>query len=326
MIKMKNKIILVFGILLVLNLLVGVSAFGYSEDDEGNSFLETEDEVRAPSITLRDLITLQPSSEPSNPELGMIYFDANSKRLKLYDGTGWFSIALEKVSSVSKEQAEKTIEREREVQTCSESIECGDWGDCINNYQSVTCITISESCNKYEDVETKDCIIENLFEEEIQEEIEISEDEIVGEEQVEKTTPEETLTEESTEEVASEEAIPEELFDITFDLEQTTITSAEDLLVWITLQNFGKRYIPTRLIYIISDESGNEMHREFEEARVYTDKVIIKEFGDLELENGKYNVKLKVEYGGIVEEFDADFEIDDGLLTRIKTWLRDIFR
>jgi len=68
------------------------------------------------------------------------------------------------------------------------------------------------------------------------------------------------------------------------------------------------------------------MHREFEEARVYSDKVVIKEFGDLELENGKYNIKLKVEYGGIVEEFDADFEIDDGLLTRIKIWFRDIFK
>jgi len=36
--------------------------------------------------------------------------------------------------------------------------------------------------------------------------------------------------------------------------------------------------------------------------------------------------KSNVEYGGIVEEFDADFEIDDRLLTRIKIWLRDIFK
>ncbi len=63
-------------------------------------------------VETRDCIT-------SNPELGMIYFDTNSKRLKLYDGTGWYAIALEKVSSVSRQQVKETIKEKGEVKTCS---------------------------------------------------------------------------------------------------------------------------------------------------------------------------------------------------------------
>ena len=108
------------------------------------------------------MFILQPSLEPSEPEVGMIYFDAESGRLKLYDGSGWYAIALEKISSVSKQQVKDTIEKKGEVESCSASTECGDWRDCINNYQSMICITIDEGCNKYEDVETRDCVVENL--------------------------------------------------------------------------------------------------------------------------------------------------------------------
>ncbi|NPE26773.1 hypothetical protein HNV12_02085 [Methanococcoides sp. SA1] len=284
---------------------------------------------------------------------------------------------------------------------CEASVACADWGDCINDYQTRTCIIITKDCSESKTIEEQACVAESLFEEETPEETETSEErltenetkiieedeepveeeeetqdeqdsnETIVEEPVEPvevceevcTAGEESCEEECSEEESCSEScsmddegvesceetcetsesceevcepgeevceevceVPEQLFDITFDLEQTTMASIKDLVVWITLQNFGKRYIPARLIYIISDDSGNEIHREFEEVRVYTDKALIKEFGDLELENGKYNFKLNVEYGGIVEEFDVDFRIDDGWLTRIKIWLRDIFK
>jgi len=329
------------GILLVLTLLVGVSAFSYDEDEEGNPFYEADAEIKVPSMSIRDLFILQPSSEPSSPELGMIYFDVDSKRLKLYDGTGWYSIALEKVSSVSKKQVKETIEKKSEVKTCSASTECDEWGDCINNYQSMTCITIEEDCNKYEDTETRDCVTENPFEEEIQEasgeetEIEsVEEPETEETSDIEEAEPEpepieeapaasQEASEDSSE--SPEESIPEELFDITFDLEENSLSSSDKLVVWITLQNFGKRYVPARLIYTVTDEQGKEVYRKFEEIRVYSDESLIKTFSDLDLSDGEYNLMLEVEYAGIIEDFELGFSVETGIWAGIKRFWRGLF-
>jgi len=339
MIKMGNKIMLFFGIFLILSLSVGVSAFDYSEDDEGNAFLETEDKVIAPQITIRDLVTLQPSVEPANPEIGTIYFDSASGRLKLYDGSGWYAFALEKVSSVSKKQVKERVEENDKIKSCSESIECGDWGDCINNYQSMICVSVSEDCNKYEDTETRDCVsdfklesaakeshdVDVVSEEEIAEEEvseEVSEEEVVAEEGVE--SEEEGVEEEVVEEEVVEEElevaeeVPEELFDITFDLEENSLGGSDKLVVWVTLQNFGKRYVPARIIYGVSDVEGEEVYREFEEIRVYTDQSIIKRFDNLVLEEGDYVLSMRVEYAGIVEEFSGGFVVETGLWAGIK--------
>ena len=75
-------------------------------------------------------------------------------------------------------------------------------------------------------------------------------------------------------------------FDITFDLEENSLGKSDKLVMWITLQNFGKRYVPARLIYSVTDEVGVEVYREFEEVRVYTDQSIIKRFDNLVLEEG----------------------------------------
>jgi len=363
MIKMKKQITIITGILLVLTLFSVVSAFDYNEDDEGNPFLESEFNIKVPQISIRDLFILQPSSEPLSPELGMIYFDVDSKRLKLYDGTGWYTIALEKVSTVSKQQVKEKIEKKGEVQTCSESTECGDWGDCINIYQSITCISIDSSCNKYEDVETRDCISEFELEsaakdsldvvasdsdsseetettettEETSEEVEQTEEveeetteEIEPESEVEnepaeEVEPEEPEEVEEEEEAPAEESIPEELFDITFDLEENMLSSSDKLVVWITLQNFGKRYVPARLIYTVTDEQGEEVYKKFEEVRVYSDESLIKTFSDLTLDEGEYNLMLEVEYAGIVEDFELGFVVETGVWAGIKRFFGGLF-
>ena len=332
---MINKEIMMFsvGILLVLTLLVGISAFSYDEDDDGNPFYEADAKIKVPSISIKNLFILQPSLEPSEPEVGMIYFDAESGRLKLYDGSGWYAIALEKISSVSKQQVKDTIEKKGEVESCSASTECGDWGDCINNYQSMICIIIDEGCNKYEDVETRDCVVENPFKEEIEEAVEdeqVEEEEVEDVEEIEEEVEEEITedvgeVEEEEEEAPAEESIPEALFDITFDLEENSLSSSDKLVVWITLQNFGKKYVPARLIYTIIDEQGEEVYREFEEVRVYSDESFIKTFSDLSLEQGEYNLRLDVEYAGIVEDFELGFSVETGIWAAIKRFFEVLF-
>ena len=347
---MHKQIKIVLVILLVLTMFSVVSGFDYNEDDDGNPFLESEFDVRVPQMSVRNLFILQPSSEPSNPELGTIYFDANSKRIKLYDGTGWYALALEKVSSVSKEQVKKDVEKKSEVQTCEDSIECGEWGDCINNYQSMTCISIDENCNKYEDTETRDCISDFELESAAKgsHDVELIEDETSdgsdspeeGEEGSEESTEAEEEIEEETKKVKDPKTkevesdtdspkesseIPEELFDITFDLEESSLSKSDELIVWITLQNFGKRYVPARLIYVVTDIEGNEIYKEFEEIRVYSDESIIKRFEGLVLEKGVYTLSMKVEYASIVEEFSDEFSVEEGVFNSIKRFFTRMF-
>jgi hypothetical protein len=331
----KKTITIITGILLVLTMFSVVSAFDYSEDDYGNTFLETEDEVRVSTIIIKDLFILQPSSEPTIPELGMIYFDEDSKRLKFYDGTGWYAIALEKISSISKEQVKETIEKKAELESCSVSTECGDWGDCINNYQSMTCVTIDESCEKYEDSETRDCVSDFKLESSAKDSLDVETTEALEEEcnEVCEDVCEagEEVCEETCEEVCEVSQRddsgepPEELFDITFDLDQNSLSGSDELIAWITLQNFGKKYVPARLIYIIIDEQGEEVYRAFEEIRVYSDESFIKTFSDLALEQGAYNLRLEVEYAGIVEDFESSFSVETGIWAGIKRFWQGIF-
>ena len=259
---------------------------------------------------------------------------------------------------------------------CSESIECEEFGDCINDYQTKICIITNENCEESETSEQQECVSdfelpssakeshdkikdeteEVISEEEIVEEEEVSE-EIIDEEEVIKKEPEieeqcseecfevceegeEICTEECTEEESCSEScstddegneeceeiceteeiceeicetgdeiceeiceevceIPEELFDITFDLEESSLVGSDKLIVWVTLQNFGKKYVPARLIYIVTDEFGVEVYKNIEEVRVYTDEAIITKFEDLILSEGDYNLKMEIEYAGI---------------------------
>ncbi len=392
---MKKNLFFVLGILLVLTAF-SVSGFSSDEDEEGNSLYIADGDVFVPSINIQNLFILQPQSEPQVPELGMIYFDYDTKRLKFYDGTGWYAFALEKVSSVSEQQVVETIEKKGEAQTCEESIDCGEWGDCINNYQSMTCITMDSNCNKYTDTETKDCVSKKKLKssakdshkstatesettesaEETSEEPTTEETEVIEtvtsepQEECSEVCEEVCETAETCEEVCTEEEscseecsgegeeevceevcetaesceeicepgeetceeickevcqIPEELFDITFDLEEASLSQSDKLIVWITLQNFGKKYVPARLVYSVTDEIGNEAYRKFEEVRVYTDESIIKKFDDMYLEEGNYILTMRVEYAGIVEEFSDDFSVESGILNSIKRFFTNLF-
>lgn len=468
----KKTITIIIGILLVLTLFTGVSAFSYDEDEEGNPFLESEFDVKSPSITIKNLFILQPNLEPANPEFGTIYLDVNSKRLRFFDGSNWYALVLEnpiaplildlEVSDEIEATEEITEATEPETeqettpasQTCIPATTCGGWGDCINDYQTRTCTIINEDCSESETTEEQECVTENPFQGEIIEEAEeepaekkikekLTKEEVEAEVEEEITialeyktgtiydddndgnesttgvidltventvfnwgvdesklcTRWETLSLEANESITvcygSEqccsfmeftptrdkwneifysnyakygatynntisarvvyvdynlsidklfaevyysdwanlevnfyaEAIPEELFDITFDIEENTLSSSDKLAVLITLQNFGRKHVPVRLIYIIEDEAGNEVYKDFEETKIYrTQELIIKTFEELDLDPGNYKFVFKIEYAGIVEEFKDTFTVKKNVFVILKDWFTGLFR
>jgi hypothetical protein len=328
---MKKQIIFIIGILFLLNLAICVSALGYSEDENGTPFYKSEFEIRTPSVNINNLITLNPSSQPAEPKLGMIYLDSISKRLEFYNGEEWYAIALEKISTIPQQQAEKAIVEKNAVQACEKSVSCGEWGDCINNYQAVTCITTDEVCNKHTDIKTRDCVPENFS---------VSNSAVTSNNTrgaSENASPSEIIPPESTSaeatspsepattEAIPNETVPEQLFDITFDLEQTILGKNDKLVVWVTLQNFGTQYVPARLIYTIKDKTGNEIYKEIEETRVYTNQFIVKTFDNLVLEDGEYTLSMNLEYSGIVEKFSKNFSVETGLINSIKRFFKNLF-
>jgi len=107
---------------------------------------------------------------------------------------------------------------------------------------------------------------------------------------------------------AIEEA-PKELLDIRFKLEETIIYDSKDLTAEIKFRNFGTESAVVNLTYIILDNKKIQVHKESAELIVYTEKAIIKEFDDLELDYGEYNFILQVNYANTTETFEQDFEI-----------------
>ena len=118
--------------------------------------------------------------------------------------------------------------------------------------------------------------------------------------------------------------IPEELFDVTFELDKDILDYEDNLSVLITLQNFGTRYVPARLVYVIKDKSGKEVYKGFEETRVYTDQVIRRDF-DIGFDSGDYDIFMNVEYAGIVENFDLPFKVKYSFFKKIKLWFSKNF-
>ena len=150
---MVNKKLITTGIFLLVILIsiISIQGFSYIEEDDGTFYYETDVEIKAQKITIRDLITLQPKTEPKNPVFGVIYLDINSKKLRFFDGFDWYDIALEK------------------DKVCDASRECKEWGDCINDYQTRTCLLVNEFCTKSKIIEKQDCSSQETWEEETRE-------------------------------------------------------------------------------------------------------------------------------------------------------------
>jgi streptogramin lyase len=70
--------------------------YKYLTVESGNVGIETNRPIEKLEVTgnlkIGDLLKLSPTSEPSNPSAGWIYFDVNDNHLKCYDGSSWISL------------------------------------------------------------------------------------------------------------------------------------------------------------------------------------------------------------------------------------------
>jgi hypothetical protein len=107
--------------------------------------------------------------------------------------------------------------------------------------------------------------------------------------------------------------IPSELFDITFNLDDSVIDDVSKLSGVVTFESFGTIPTPVNLTFIIIDSSGNEVYIKIGEITVTTEEVLRWNYineGLSELPDGKYVAVLETLYDvDVKDEFRVDFEI-----------------
>lgn len=111
------------------------------------------------------------------------------------------------------------------------------------------------------------------------------------------------------------------LFDIRFLLEDTILTSSDELSAILIFENFGVGATQIGLTFIILDEEENEIYREEENITIETEEVLRKSFKRLNLDAGKYTLILQTLYGAnVIDEFRQNFEIEKeyALVTHLK--------
>ena len=112
----------------------------------------------------------------------------------------------------------------------------------------------------------------------------------------------------------SVEGLPEQLFDITFNLEDISISGVGELFGIVTFESFGTVPTLVNLTFIILNEAGNEIYREEGSITVTTEEVLRWNYETLgELPDGKYTAVLNTLYNvDVFDEFRQEFEIGSG--------------
>jgi hypothetical protein len=106
------------------------------------------------------------------------------------------------------------------------------------------------------------------------------------------------------------EATIDSLFDIRFLLDETILTSSDDLFAVAIFENFGENATYVNLTFIILDERGNEVYREEDSILVRVEELLRKSFEGLNLDPGKYTLILDILYGdNVTDDFEREFEI-----------------
>jgi hypothetical protein len=101
-----------------------------------------------------------------------------------------------------------------------------------------------------------------------------------------------------------------QLFDIRFEIDDSTIQGTEELVARVLFESFGTEPSPVDMTFIFLDENKNEIYEEHLYTIVETEKVFVKKFGDLGFKDGKYSLILRTLYNVDVEdEFIRTFEI-----------------
>lgn len=112
-----------------------------------------------------------------------------------------------------------------------------------------------------------------------------------------------------------EEKLPEQLFDISFDIDDSRILDISDLVARLTFESFGT--VPTfvNITYIILDERGEMVYLEQDSVVVETEEVLSKEFDGFDLDYGVYRIFVRTLYNeGVEDEFWKEFEIKKSLV------------
>ncbi len=114
---------------------------------------------------------------------------------------------------------------------------------------------------------------------------------------------------------------PEQLFDITFNLDDTIIQNANELSGVITFESFGQVPTPVNLTFTITDKAGIEFYREESEITVEVEELLRWNYEGLELDEGKYTAILETLYNvDVKDEFRQEFEIKEESFLAIWIW------
>jgi hypothetical protein len=114
-----------------------------------------------------------------------------------------------------------------------------------------------------------------------------------------------------------------QLFDIKFELEDAVIKNSGELSSIIRFENFGNLSTLVNLTYRILNSSGTEVYFEKENVTIITEQIVIKNFKNLNLPEGKYTLILTTIYGNnILDEFRQDFEVKSAAkILKIPIWV-----
>ena len=104
--------------------------------------------------------------------------------------------------------------------------------------------------------------------------------------------------------------ITERLFDINFELDNTTLNQANDLLARVIFTSFGRIPTSVELTFEIRNDRGDKVDLRKGEITVETEAVFTENYNDLSLAPGRYILELTTLYDEDIEDkFYADFEI-----------------
>ena len=103
---------------------------------------------------------------------------------------------------------------------------------------------------------------------------------------------------------------PIQLFDISLELDQSSVSKIEDLDARVIFSSFGTVPTPVQMTFKIVNSEGQTMYSEVASAVVETEMVYNKKFNDLNLPSGKYTLQLTTLYNQNVEDsFSQPFNI-----------------
>lgn len=103
---------------------------------------------------------------------------------------------------------------------------------------------------------------------------------------------------------------PEQLFDITFNIDESVMVSSKDLTSTTTFESFGTEATPVNLKYFILDEYQKVIYQTETDIVVETEYVVKQNFEDAGLDFGKYILLLETTYSDNVKDrFYKEFEV-----------------